>query len=90
MTTVLRGTLAIALGAPSVLARVAFPGALRALAALAETADTTKAALSVKDAQELLALQQAMLQPTAEKAAVSATRPVVSRRFDGPRIGSTT
>lgn len=37
--------------------------------AIAEAADTTKAALSVKDAQELLALQQAMLQPTAEKAA---------------------
>ena len=37
--------------------------------AMVEAADTTKAALSVKDAQELLALQQAMLQPTAEKAA---------------------
>ena len=36
---------------------------------LAETADTTKAALSVKDAQELLALQAGMLQPAAEKAA---------------------
>jgi phasin family protein len=37
--------------------------------ALAEAADTTAAAMSVKDAQELLALQAAMLQPTAEKAA---------------------
>jgi phasin family protein len=36
---------------------------------LAETAETTKAALSVKDAQELLALQAALLQPAAEKAA---------------------
>ncbi len=37
--------------------------------ALAESADTTKAALSVKDAQELLALQAGLLQPSAEKAA---------------------
>lgn len=37
--------------------------------ALAESAETTKAALSVKDAQELLALQASMLQPSAEKAA---------------------
>jgi phasin family protein len=36
---------------------------------LAETAEHTQAALSVKDVQELLALQAAMLQPTAEKAA---------------------
>jgi len=36
---------------------------------MAEVADTTKAAMSVKDAQELLALQQALLQPAAEKAA---------------------
>jgi phasin family protein len=36
---------------------------------LVELADTTKAALSVKDAQELLALQAGMLQPAAEKAA---------------------
>jgi phasin family protein len=40
-----------------------------AKAALEESADATKAALSVKDAQELLALQQSLLQPTAEKAA---------------------
>ena len=40
-----------------------------AKATLGEAAETTKAALSVKDAQELLALQQAMLQPAAEKAA---------------------
>jgi phasin family protein len=37
--------------------------------ALSEAADTTTAALSVKDAQELLALQAALLQPSAEKAA---------------------
>ncbi len=37
--------------------------------ALSEAADTTNAALSVKDAQELLALQAGLLQPTAEKAA---------------------
>jgi phasin family protein len=36
---------------------------------LAEAAETTKAALSVKDAQELLALQASLLQPSAEKAA---------------------
>ena len=38
-------------------------------AALAEAAQTTQAALSVKDAQELLALQASLLQPAAEKAA---------------------
>src|SRR5574343_1753456 len=37
--------------------------------ALAEVAETTTAALSVKDAQELLALQASLLQPSAEKAA---------------------
>jgi phasin family protein len=36
---------------------------------LAEAAETTQAALSVKDAQELLALQASLLQPAAEKAA---------------------
>lgn len=36
---------------------------------LSDTVDSTKAALSVKDAQELLALQQSLLQPVAEKAA---------------------
>jgi phasin family protein len=36
-------------------------------AALAEAVDTSKAVLSVKDAQELLALQAAMFQPLAEK-----------------------
>ena len=40
-----------------------------ARAALTETADTTKAAMSVKDAQELLSLQAGLLQPAAEKAA---------------------
>lgn len=40
-----------------------------AKAAMGEVADTTRAALSVKDAQELLALQASMLQPAAEKAA---------------------
>ncbi len=38
-------------------------------AALAETGDTAKAMLSVKDAQELLALQSGLLQPLAEKTA---------------------
>jgi phasin family protein len=38
-------------------------------AALAETADNTKAMMSVKDAQELLALQSSLLQPLAEKTA---------------------
>jgi phasin family protein len=37
--------------------------------ALGEVAETAKAALSVKDAQELLALQTGLLQPAAEKAA---------------------
>ncbi len=37
--------------------------------ALTEAADNTAAALSVKDAQELLSLQAALLQPSAEKAA---------------------
>ena len=37
--------------------------------AMSEVADTAKAAMSIKDAQELMALQQAMLQPAAEKAA---------------------
>jgi phasin family protein len=37
--------------------------------ALGEAAETTTAALSVKDAQELLALQASLLQPSAEKAA---------------------
>jgi phasin family protein len=36
---------------------------------LSEAAETTTAALSVKDAQELMALQAGMLQPAAEKAA---------------------
>ena len=38
-------------------------------AALAETANHTQAVLSVKDAQELLALQAGLMQPLAEKAA---------------------
>ena len=37
--------------------------------AMTEAAANTKAVLSVKDAQELLALQATLLQPTAEKAA---------------------
>ncbi|MFM7705820.1 MAG: TIGR01841 family phasin [Rubrivivax sp.] len=40
-----------------------------ARAALCDVAQSTHAALSVKDAQELLALQQSMLQPVAEKSA---------------------
>ena len=38
-------------------------------AALSEVADHTQSVLSVKDAQELLALQQSLLQPLAEKTA---------------------
>ena len=38
-------------------------------AALAETANHTQAVMGVKDAQELLALQQSLLQPMAEKTA---------------------
>jgi phasin family protein len=40
-----------------------------AKATLSDAAETTRAALSVKDAQELLALQAGLLQPAAEKAA---------------------
>ena len=40
-----------------------------AKATLGEVVDTTRAALSAKDAQELLALQAAVYQPAAEKAA---------------------
>lgn len=40
-----------------------------AKASLDEAASTAKAAMSVKDAQELLALQATLLQPAAEKAA---------------------
>ena len=41
-----------------------------AKAALSESAENTQTALSVKDAQELLALQANLFQPLAEKAAV--------------------
>lgn len=41
-----------------------------AKSAMVDAADGTRAVMSVKDAQELLALQQKMLQPTAEKATV--------------------
>ena len=37
--------------------------------ALGEVAESTKAVMSVKDAQELMALQASLLQPSAEKAA---------------------
>jgi phasin family protein len=40
-----------------------------AKASLSEAADTVRASLSAKDAQELLALQASLLQPAAEKAA---------------------
>jgi phasin family protein len=40
-----------------------------AKATLAEAAETTQSALTIKDAQELLSLQAGMLQPAAEKAA---------------------
>ena len=39
-----------------------------ARSAMTDAADGTRAVMSVKDAQELLALQQKMLQRTAEKA----------------------
>ena len=39
-----------------------------AKAAMVDAADSAQAVMSAKDAQELLALQQKMLQPTAEKA----------------------
>jgi phasin family protein len=55
--------------------------------AMVEAADTTKAALSVKDAQELLALQQAMLQPAAEKAASTASRLLRSGFTRRSRLG---
>jgi phasin family protein len=40
-----------------------------ARASLGEAAETTQAAMSVKDAQQLMALQASLLQPAAEKAA---------------------
>jgi len=40
-----------------------------AKAAMSEAAETTQAAMSVKDAQQLMALQAGLLQPAAEKAA---------------------
>ena len=40
-----------------------------AKSAMTEAASTSKAALSVKDAQELMALQASLMQPAAEKAA---------------------
>ena len=40
-----------------------------AKAALADASETTQAALSVKDAQQLMALQAGLMQPLAEKAA---------------------
>ncbi|MCA0174982.1 MAG: TIGR01841 family phasin [Proteobacteria bacterium] len=40
-----------------------------AKATMGETADTVRAALSAKDAQELMSLQASLLQPAAEKAA---------------------
>ncbi|MBB1161287.1 phasin family protein [Aquariibacter albus] len=63
-----------------------------AKASLGEVAEHTKASLSVKDAQELLALNTALLQPAAEKAAaysrtvydiVSATGTEVSKLAEG-------
>jgi phasin family protein len=45
-----------------------------AKAALNEAGEAASAALSVKDAQELLALQASYLQPSAEKAAAYARR----------------
>jgi phasin family protein len=60
--------------------------------AMSEAAETTQAALSVKDAQELLALQAALFQPLAEKTAAysrhlydisSATGAEFSKQFEG-------
>ena len=50
-----------------------------AKASLTEAAETSTAALSIKDAQELMALQAGLLQPAAEKAA-AAWRPGVAWR----------
>ena len=61
-------------------------------AALAEAAGTTQAALGVKDAQELLALQASLFQPLAEKTAAysrhlydisAATTAEFNRTFEG-------
>lgn len=61
-------------------------------AALAEAAETTQNMLSVKDAQELLALQAALFQPLAEKSAAysrhvyditSAASADFTRQFEG-------
>lgn len=61
-------------------------------AALAEAAETTQSIMSVKDAQELMALQAALLQPLAEKTAAysrhvydigSATGAEFGRAFEG-------
>jgi len=61
-------------------------------AALTETANHTQAVLSVKDAQELLALQASLMQPLAEKAAAysrhlydiaSATNPDLAKIVEG-------
>lgn len=63
-----------------------------ARAALSESADHAKAVLSVKDAQELLALQAGLLQPLAEKSAAysrhiydiaSSTGADLSKAFEG-------
>ena len=57
--------------------------------ALSEAADNTRAALSVKDAQELLALQAALLQPSAGRSARFAdpTRPLRRRLRGGRGLG---
>ena len=61
-------------------------------AALTEAAETTQSMLSVKDAQELLALQAALFQPLAEKTAAytrhlydvsSGTSAEFTRQFEG-------
>jgi phasin family protein len=58
-------------------------------AALAEAAGTTQALLSVKDAQELLALQAAMLQPLAEKTAAYSRHVYDIASGAGAEIGRT-
>ena len=52
---------------------------------MTEAAQTIQAALSVKDAQELLALQAGLLQPAAEKAAAYGRLRVRNRRLDRRR-----
>ena len=58
-------------------------------AALAETANNAQAVLSVKDAQELLALQSSMVQPLAEKTAAYSRHLYEIAQSAGADIGKT-